>query len=227
MFMSTLSQVVSAWFAFLLPSFKTWKALSHRPLSEPEVERWGRYWSVVGLFVAVEYVAEWFISWFPFYWEAKTLILLFLSLPQTEGSTWVYNTYLHPFFSKNEADLDAGIVAAQTNVVAFVQSRVSMLWDALLKLAAKSQSTAAQQQNGQPAPGSAGPLGFATGIWSSYGPSVMGVFQRYSAASQPRPSVSPAASQSGVRPSVTPSASAQSVTAESAPPFPEPQHFQE
>ena len=52
----------SAWFAFFLPSYGTWKALSQRPVSEPELERWAMYWTVLGAFVAVEYVAEWFIS---------------------------------------------------------------------------------------------------------------------------------------------------------------------
>lgn len=56
--------IVSAWFAFLLPSYATFKALSHRPLSEHELQRWAMYWTVVGAFVAFEYTAEWLISWY-------------------------------------------------------------------------------------------------------------------------------------------------------------------
>ncbi len=59
-----LTSSFSAWFAFLLPSYATFKALSHRPLSEPELQRWTMYWSVVGAFVAFEYAAEWLISWY-------------------------------------------------------------------------------------------------------------------------------------------------------------------
>lgn len=72
------------------------------------------YWSVVGAFVALEYVAEWVISWyvhlfqnhcqsaefvvrFPFYWELKTLFLLYLALPQTQvSSLLVIRTYMEP-----------------------------------------------------------------------------------------------------------------------------------
>ena len=103
--------IVSAWFAFLLPSYATFKALSHRPLSEHELQRWAMYWTVVGAFVAFEYTAEWLISWYvtffstspylnytifavhllgtsrlPFYWEAKTIFFLYLSLSQTQVS---------------------------------------------------------------------------------------------------------------------------------------------
>lgn len=53
----------SAWFAFLLPCYGTFKALSHRPLSEPDLQRWSMYWAVIGAFVAFEYLAEWLISW--------------------------------------------------------------------------------------------------------------------------------------------------------------------
>lgn len=65
----------SAWFAFLLPSYATFKALSHRPLSEHELQRWTMYWSVVGPFVAFEYTAEWLISWYVFF------LSLYQSLP--------------------------------------------------------------------------------------------------------------------------------------------------
>ena len=55
--------VYSAWFAFLLPSYATWKALAHRPVSEPDLERWCMYWAVVGAFVAFEYVTGWILDW--------------------------------------------------------------------------------------------------------------------------------------------------------------------
>lgn len=177
MLMSFFSHILSAWFAFLLPSYATFKALSHRPLSEPELQRWAMYWSVVGAFVAFEYTAEWFISWLPFYWEVKTLFLLYLALPQTQGSTYIYTTYLQPFFSQNEADLDEGIVQAQKNILTFIQTRLTALWEYLLNAANKRQattSTAAGSSNTSSAPnGSASALQSVFGLWQTYGPSVL------------------------------------------------------
>jgi hypothetical protein len=54
----------SAWFAFFIPCYGTFKTLSNRPISESELQKWAMYWSVIGAFVAFEYVTEWFISWY-------------------------------------------------------------------------------------------------------------------------------------------------------------------
>ena len=54
----------SAVVAFLYPGYASFKCLSQRPASEPELERWLTYWSVLGCIVFVEYVAEWLVSWY-------------------------------------------------------------------------------------------------------------------------------------------------------------------
>ena len=55
--------VSSAWFAFFLPCYATFKVLSHRPINEAELQKHAMYWSVIGAVVAFEYIAEWLISW--------------------------------------------------------------------------------------------------------------------------------------------------------------------
>jgi len=122
-----MNHLLSAWFAFFIPCYATFKTLSSHPISELELQKWAMYWSVIGAFVAFEYVAEWFISWLPFYWEIKTLFLLFLSLPQTQGSTYVYTAYLQPAFSRNEHYLDA----IQRNMPAYIQAKLAHLWTML------------------------------------------------------------------------------------------------
>ncbi|KAH9948237.1 TB2/DP1, HVA22 family-domain-containing protein [Amylocystis lapponica] len=177
MLLSFVSNVLSAWFAFLLPSYATWKAVSHRPVSEQEFERWAMYWSVVGAFVALEYAAGWLISWIPFWWETRTLFLLFLALPQTQGSTWIYVNVLTPYLTPREAGIDAGIVAAQTNILTFIQGRVAKLSQSLWAVA--TQSSAAGASGAGPAAAGAAPDPFsvAKGLWSTYGPALMTVFQ--------------------------------------------------
>ncbi|KAI0719990.1 TB2/DP1, HVA22 family-domain-containing protein [Cerioporus squamosus] len=187
MLMSLLSHLLSAWFAFLLPSYATWKALAHRPVSEPDLERWCMYWAVVGAFVAFEYVTGWLLDWVPFYWEVRTVFLLFLSLPQTQGSTWVYQTYLQPFLIKNQADIDASITAVQTNTLVFIQSRIQVFWqtfwDLATKSAASSQAAGAPGARQQPQPASGAGAGAGAGanyvelarsLWTSYGSSLIG-----------------------------------------------------
>ncbi|KAJ7169717.1 TB2/DP1, HVA22 family-domain-containing protein [Mycena filopes] len=222
--LSLFSHACAAWFAFLLPVFGTFKALSHRPVSEPELERWTKYWAVIGVLVAYEYLFEFLMSWFPFYWECKTLFLLFLSLPQTQGSNFIYDSYLQPFFSRNEVELDAGILNIQRKTFTFAQARFVSLWQALMAAVNKNQATG-QQGPATPgqAPAAAGAglsMESAMGLFRTFGPSLMSAFQ---------PAAPPAAAPSPT-PSPLPTPSAASTTSyeapaaeHRAPPFPEPQ----
>ncbi|OSX67275.1 hypothetical protein POSPLADRAFT_1037934 [Postia placenta MAD-698-R-SB12] len=193
MLTSLASNLLSAWFAFLLPCYGTWKSLAHRPVSEPELERWAMYWSVLGAFVAFEYVAEWLVSWLPFYWEIKTLFLLFLALPQTQGSTWFYVTFMNPYLTKNEAEIDAGIVQAKENIITFLQNRVQAIWQSVLDSAAQASANGAQDlaaaQN---------PVNIAKGLLSAFAPSLMGALQGQATAAHQRPVPSPAQSSSSI-----------------------------
>src|SRR5258706_9643489 len=47
--------VSSAWFAFFLPCYATFKVLSHRPVDAAELQKYAMYWSVISTVVAFEY----------------------------------------------------------------------------------------------------------------------------------------------------------------------------
>ncbi|KAG2045029.1 TB2/DP1, HVA22 family-domain-containing protein [Suillus americanus] len=186
MLMSMVSHLLCAWFAFLLPSYSTYKALSS-PLSG-ELQSLSMYWAVVGAFIAIESTIGSFVSWLPFYWEARTLFLLYLSLPQIQGSTYIYKTYLEPFCSKNEAELDSGIASAQDNVLGFLQSRISMLIDLLWTILNKTPITKQPQAAREGQPGQQPySLESVKGLWTSYGPTIMGALSK----SSTKPSSSP------------------------------------
>ncbi|EIN14057.1 hypothetical protein PUNSTDRAFT_32940, partial [Punctularia strigosozonata HHB-11173 SS5] len=183
--------VRSAWFAFILPGYSTFKALAHRPVSDPELEKWSQYWVVISLFVAFEYTLQWLISWLPFYWEIKTLFLLFLSLPQTQGSIYIYTAFVAPYIIANEADIDAGIERLKTQSLSFLHGRLAAAVDTVFKLLTKAStrqqagdtSQVIPQQGGQQGQGTtpadaSNYLGMANGLWRAYGPSVLGALQR-------------------------------------------------
>jgi len=50
--------------AFLYPAYASYKTLSKRPASDTDLERWLMYWSILGVILAVEYVAEWLVRWY-------------------------------------------------------------------------------------------------------------------------------------------------------------------
>jgi len=169
-------RLLAGWFTFLLPSYSTFKALKKRPLCEQEIERWVSYWIVIGAVVAFEYTAEWLLSWFPFYWEIKTLLLLYLSLPQFEGSTYVYKAYVEPYLVQNESDIDASIASARDETLRFVQSRLVALWDILYSLLSKTPVTPTHSPtcspNGSPLVGQGAAALFQSmqDLWAAIGP---------------------------------------------------------
>ncbi|KAN0121665.1 TB2/DP1, HVA22 family domain containing protein [Russula decolorans] len=176
MLMFIFSRLLAGWFTFLLPSYSTFKALRQRPLNEQELEKWASYWIVVGAVVAFEYTTEWLLCWFPFYWEIKTLFLLFLSLPQFEGSTYLYKFYVEPYLAQNESEIDASIASARNETFQFIQSRLSTLWDLLYSLLSRTpvmsklSPSGATQANGSPNLGQNALFQSVQGLWSAINP---------------------------------------------------------
>ncbi|KAG6333468.1 hypothetical protein ID866_5617 [Astraeus odoratus] len=141
------------------------------------------YWSVLGCIVGIEYVAEWLVSWIPMYYFLKTLFLLYLVLPQTQGSSYLYINFLQPFFRSHESEIDATLASFKARIYSFVQERFRAVWEQLA--GALGQST----QQGQSAGGlgaaattgspptladpASGPAQLVMGLWRSYGPSIL------------------------------------------------------
>ncbi|KAH7885935.1 TB2/DP1, HVA22 family-domain-containing protein [Phlebopus sp. FC_14] len=178
MFMSIVSHLLCSWFAFLLPSYSTFKALSRGPSSTSgELESLAMYWAVIGAFVAVEQTVGSLMSWLPFYWEIRTIFLLYISLPQIQGSTYVYKVYFQPFCIKNEADLDAGIASAQRNLMAFCRAHISRLIDIIWNILNKTPITKQPRPDGESAaPGGGYSLDQIKGLWNAYSPTVFAAF---------------------------------------------------
>lgn len=187
------------------------------------------------------------------------VFLLFLSLPQVEvrapyltpifaaqlqlqGSTFVYKTYLEPYFKRNEAGIDAWIAAAQTNLMTFVQEQAVAIWQKLYSIATKASSAtpaATTGPNGQPVPPSTSQpsasnlLSMGADLFHSYGPWAMGAIKSSMGTTQPRPAASTQQSANAVpvRPSSTsgvqqrsPYSSSDNVMPPRPPSFPQPEH---
>jgi len=185
-----ISRVLSLICAFLYPAYTSYKTLSKRPASDTDLERWLMYWSVLGVILAVEYVAEWLVRWIPFYWLIKMVFLLYLALPQTQGSTYVYKVYLNPFLHEHEAEIDSTITELKTRVLTYIQEKLRALWDAfyaaLLSQASASSSAAPSgpagpagvppgtgDERAMPQQPASGPARMAWSLWQTYGPTVV------------------------------------------------------
>ncbi|KAJ7777954.1 TB2/DP1, HVA22 family-domain-containing protein [Mycena maculata] len=167
------SRIVGSVAAFLYPGYASYKTLSQRPASEEDLERWLMYWSVLGCIVSVEYVAEWLIRWIPFYYAMKTLLLLYLALPQTRGSTYIYINHLQPFFRTHETQIDSTLSQLRVYIYTFLQKQVKLLWEHIGATVGQQQAPDAAYPDPAAPPQPNGLGGVVGSLWRTYGPGIL------------------------------------------------------
>lgn len=64
--------------------------------------KWMMYWIVYAFFTCTETFTDIFLSWFPFYYEVKVVIVLWLLSPATKGSSTLYRKFVHPMLTRRE-----------------------------------------------------------------------------------------------------------------------------
>lgn len=64
----------------------------------------------------------------PFYSLFKLIFFLWLSLPQTEGSTYLFNTLLAPMFHGHERDIDAFLSSLKSRVSGALLNVLNWAW---------------------------------------------------------------------------------------------------
>ncbi|KAI9181523.1 hypothetical protein LWI28_015860 [Acer negundo] len=95
-------------FGYAYPVYQCFKAvekMKNKPETEPLLF-WCHYWILVAMFSVGERLGDTFISWLPMYNEAKLAFMIYLWYPKTKGTTYVYNSWVRPFFEKHETEID-------------------------------------------------------------------------------------------------------------------------
>jgi len=138
-------------------------------------------------------LAEPFICRIPFYYFFKTIFLLFLALPQTQGSTFIYQVHVAPLLHAHEHQIDAVVSKMKTQLYAYLQERFQTLWEQVTKSMGIPQQ---QQANIAPGPnaGAANPPTLAdplsgaaqmvSGWWATYAPAIVANGAAYIASRQ-------------------------------------------
>jgi receptor expression-enhancing protein 1/2/3/4 len=99
------SRVIMLTAGVLYPAYRSFKAVRNKDVKE--YVKWMMYWIVFALITCAEAVADVLISfWFPFYYEFKILLILWLISPWTKGSSAIYRNFVHPWLLKHENDID-------------------------------------------------------------------------------------------------------------------------
>ncbi|XP_063989042.1 uncharacterized protein LOC135168599 isoform X2 [Diachasmimorpha longicaudata] len=98
-------------FGTLYPAYASYKAV--RTKNVKEYVKWMMYWIVFALFTCAETFTDVFFSfWFPFYYEIKIILVLWLLSPATKGSSILYRRFVHPALIRREAEIDDALARA-------------------------------------------------------------------------------------------------------------------
>ncbi|XP_076161295.1 uncharacterized protein LOC143143636 isoform X2 [Ptiloglossa arizonensis] len=98
-------------FGNLYPAYASYKAV--RTKNVKEYVKWMMYWIVFALFTCAETFTDLFFSfWFPFYYEIKTILVVWLLSPATKGSSILYRRFVHPALIRREAEIDEALARA-------------------------------------------------------------------------------------------------------------------
>ncbi|XP_077479056.1 receptor expression-enhancing protein 5 [Stigmatopora argus] len=90
---------------FLYPAYISIKAIESA--TKDDDTKWLTYWVVYGLFSVLEFFADIFLSWFPFYYTGKCAFLVWCMAPTpSNGSIQIYHRIIRPFFLKNQGKID-------------------------------------------------------------------------------------------------------------------------
>jgi len=112
MISAILSRLVILLFGTLYPAYASYKAV--RTKNVKEYVKWMMYWIVFALFTCAETFTDLFLSfWFPFYYEIKIVLVIWLLSPATKGSSILYRNFVHPALTKREQEIDEYISKAK------------------------------------------------------------------------------------------------------------------
>ncbi|KAF8745299.1 TB2/DP1, HVA22 family, partial [Rhizoctonia solani] len=205
-------------YVFLYPGYGIYKTLKNAPegveeqkVQAAELKRWIEYWGVMAFVMSAEYLAEWLVSWFPGYWLFKSIFLVWLVAPQTQGATFVFHHLLAPYLAQHESEIDARLNGLNSSVIAYFQDQLGQLLAAVLPSMTQQQPG----QSGQPQ------ANFAAGMMLSmlhqYAPNVMARSQHHSTSRPSTPSVSETAKASAyeLRPELNHNESQSSISSRS------------
>ncbi|XP_033750010.1 receptor expression-enhancing protein 5-like isoform X3 [Pecten maximus] len=102
------AQFVCNFVGFLYPAYASIKAIESH--TKDDDTKWLTYWVVYALFSLIEFFADIFLFWIPFYWFLKCCFLGYCMAPTAwNGSHTIYNRAIRPIALKYQDRIDTAL----------------------------------------------------------------------------------------------------------------------
>ncbi|CAJ0946578.1 unnamed protein product, partial [Mesorhabditis belari] len=109
----SLAQFVCNLIGFAYPAYASVKAI--RSPSKGDDTQWLIYWTVFASFSMLDFFTDSLLHYFPFYYVAKVIFLLYLYLPQTRGALFFYSSIIDPAITTIDQWLNSRNITSMEN----------------------------------------------------------------------------------------------------------------
>ncbi|PIN06033.1 HVA22/DP1 protein [Handroanthus impetiginosus] len=101
-----ISRILILAFGYAYPAYQCFKTLEKNEDENEELRFWCQYWIIVAEITFLEVFFDVFVSWLPMYREMKLALFIYLWHPNIKGTGYVYETFVQPYISRHERDID-------------------------------------------------------------------------------------------------------------------------
>ncbi|KAI3939158.1 hypothetical protein MKX01_002026 [Papaver californicum] len=105
-----LTRILIMLVGYAYPAFECYKTVEKNKIEIEQLRFWCQYWIIVAVLTVTERFTDFFISWLPMYGEMKLVFFIYLWYPKTQGTSYVYATFLKPYLSKHETEIDRKVL---------------------------------------------------------------------------------------------------------------------
>ncbi|CAN8011560.1 unnamed protein product [Ixodes pacificus] len=106
---------------FAIPAYASMRAIEST--SKSDDTKWLTYWVVFACFSCVDFFADSILRYFPFYWLAKIIFLVYCFFPsERNGSVVLYSRLIRPYFLQSQGNVDAAVKNLASSATAGFES---------------------------------------------------------------------------------------------------------